>query len=89
MDDHGARADDGARANFSPREGNRANPDMCERMHGHGAPQEDTGRKVHVVTDSTVVLDHGGSVHYAVLTDEGARIDHGPGHDDGPVLNSG
>ena len=37
MEDYSASADDRTLANFSSREGYRANPDMCKRMHRHAA----------------------------------------------------
>jgi|ERR1035438_7611537 hypothetical protein len=42
-----------------------------------------------VITDSTVMLDHGGCVHNAVLSNLSTRIDHNSRHDDGPILKSG
>jgi len=89
MEDHSARSYDGALANFGSREGDRANPDMCERMHRHAAPQEDAGRKMDVIADSTVMLDHGGCVQNAILPDLSACIDHNSRHDDGPILKPG
>src|ERR1035437_212028 len=89
MDDHSARPDDRTLANFSSREGDRANPDMCKRMHRHAATQEDTRRKMDVITDSTIMLDHGGCVHNAILSDLSTRIDHDSRHDDGPILKLG
>ena len=89
MEDHSTRPDDRTLANFSSREGDRANPDMRKRTHRHAATQEDTGRKMDVITDSTVMLDHGGCVHNAILSDLSTRIDHDFRHDDGPIFKSG
>src|ERR1017187_5871926 len=89
MEDYSARTDDRTLADFSSREGDRANPDMCKRMHRHAATQEDAGRKMDVIADTTVMLDHGGCVHNAILPDLSACIDHNSRHDDGPILKSG
>ena len=88
MEDHSTRADDRTLADFSAGQGDCANPDMCKRMHRHAATQEDTGRKMDVITDSTVMLDHGGCVQNAILPDLSACIDHNSRHDDGPILKS-
>jgi hypothetical protein len=89
MEDHSARPDDRTLANFSSRQGDRANPDVCKRMHRHAATQEDTGRKMDVITDSTVMLDHGGCIQNAIPPYVSACIDHNSRHDDGPILKSG
>lgn len=89
MEDYGTRPDDRALANFNSRENDRANPDMCKRMHHHPSTQEDTGRKVHVITDSTVMLNHGGCVQNAILSDMSTRIHNNFRHDDGPGLKPG
>jgi hypothetical protein len=89
MEDYSTRPDDRTLANFSSREGNRANADVCKRMHCHAPAQEDPGRKMDVITDSTVMLDHGGCVHNTILSDLSTCIDHNSRHDDGPILKSG
>src|ERR1035437_8478734 len=89
MEDDSTRADDRTRADFSSREGDRANPDMCKRMHGHASAQEDPGRKMHMIADSTIMLDNCGRVHDAILSDLSTRIDNDFRHDDGPIVKSG
>jgi hypothetical protein len=89
MEDHSTRADDGALADFSTGQGDGAHPDVCKRMHRHAATQEDTGRKMDMITDSTVMLDHGGCVQNTVLPDLSACIDYNSRHDDGAILKSG
>jgi hypothetical protein len=89
MEDHSARPDDRALADFSTGQGDGTNPDVCKRMHRHAATQEDTGRKMDVITDSTVMLDHGGGIQNAILPYVSACIDHHSRHDDGPILKSG
>src|ERR1022692_1115716 len=42
-----------------------------------------------VITDSTVMLDHGSCVQNTVFPDLSTRIDHDFRHDDGPILKSG
>jgi hypothetical protein len=44
---------------------------------------------MHVIADSAVMLDDGGCVHNAILSDLSIRIDHDSCHDDGPILESG
>jgi hypothetical protein len=58
-------------------------------MHRHPASQKNTWRKVDVISNPTVVLDHGGCVHNAVLSDPSTRIDRDVRHDDGPFLKPG
>ena len=89
MEDYSTRADDRPLANFRSREGDRANPEMCKRIHRHAAAQEDAGRKVHVIADSAVMLDDGGCVQNAILPDLSFGIDHNSRHDDGPIPKSG
>jgi hypothetical protein len=89
MEDHSARADDGSLANFGSWEGDGANPDMCKRMHCHAASEEDTRRKMDVITYSTVMLDQGSCVHNAVSSDLSTGIDHDFRHDDGPIPKPG
>jgi len=67
----------------------RSDADMGGLTDGHGASEEYARRKMHVVADSTVMLDNGGCVHNAVLSDLSAGIDHDLRHDDGPILKSG
>ena len=88
-EDYSAGADHRTLADFSSREGNRTNPDMCKRMHRHAATQEDTGGKMDVVTDSTIMLDNSGRIHDAVLSDPRTGIDHASRHDDSPLFQSG
>src|ERR1019366_7529541 len=84
-----APPDDRPRADFSAGQGDLANPDMCKRMHCHAPTQEDPRRKMHVIADSAVMLDNGGCVHNAILSDLSTRIDHDFCHDNGPTLKSG
>src|SRR5665213_3113782 len=89
MEDYSARPNDRTLANFSSRQGDRANPEMCKRMHRHASAQEDPRRKMHVIADSAVMLDNSGCVHNAIFPDLSIRIDHDFRHDDGPIPKSG
>jgi hypothetical protein len=44
---------------------------------------------VDVITDSTVMLDHGSRIQNAILPDLSTCMDHNSRHDHGPILKSG
>ena len=67
----------------------RPDTNMRGLTYCYGASEEHPGRKMHVVADHTIMLDNGGCVHNAILSDLSTRIDDGIGHDDGSGLNSG
>jgi hypothetical protein len=67
----------------------RSDADMGGLTDGYAASEEHAGRKMHVVADHAIMLDHGGRIHNAILSDMSTRIDHDFRHDDGPILKSG
>lgn len=89
IENYGARADDGALANLRSRESDRANSYMRKRMDRHAATQQNTGRKVDVIADLAVMLDHGRRVQNAIPPDLRPCIDYSFRHDYGPIAKPG
>ena len=71
------------RTDLDAREDDCSDPDMRERMHRDVSGQKDSGGEVYVITDIAIVLDNGGCVYDAVLSDAGVGVDRNSGHDYG------
>jgi hypothetical protein len=67
----------------------RPDADMGGLTDGYAASEEDAGRDMHVIANHAIVLNDGGCVHNAVLSDLSAGVDHNLRHDDGAGLKSG